>query len=142
MDTRGYNPEELKKLFDSLSPKSGTPCRYCGILSTDKEHVTPRSWIDMCKDMKRMGIDVEIPKEIIVPSCRECNMLALDKVFENIKEKKNYIHEKLKRRYRKLLHFPIWSDEEIMELDGGLRLQVFMFNEVVKIIKRRLRNVS
>jgi hypothetical protein len=136
------NIESLKKLFESLRVKEGEPCVYCGLLATDKEHVFPRSWIEEMKKMKEMGFDVKVPKEIIVPSCRECNLIASDFVFSSLKEKKTYIRKKLLKKYKKFLTTPTWSDEEIQELSGRLREQVFIYNEIVKIMKRRLERLK
>lgn len=134
--------EELKSIYNSLNPKSGKHCVYCGLLATDREHVTPISWINSMKDMKEMGFDVKVPDEVIVPSCRECNAIASAKLFNTFTEKKRHIRERLMKKYKRFYDFKIWKDEEIEELSGRLREQVFYFNEIAKIIKKRLNRVS
>jgi len=136
------NLEDLKRLMHSLNPKEGEPCVYCGALSTDKEHVTPLSWIEYTLEMRACGFEIEVPKEVIVPSCHECNCIAGDIVFKSFKEKKEYIKEHLYKKYKKFLRYPEWEEKEIMELDGNLRKQVFIQNEIVKSIKLRLSNLK
>lgn len=133
--------DSMKATLRSLSVQSGEPCVYCGLLSTDKEHVTPKTWIDAMKEMRSMGFDVVVPEELIVPSCRECNLIAGDKLFDNFKEKRQHIANRLLARYNRFLHFEEWDDDEIAELSGRLREQVFYFNELVKIMKGRLRRI-
>jgi len=130
--------EELKGLYDQMNPKTGEPCVYCGLLATDKEHVIPRIWIDGMKDMLAMGFDVKVPKEIIVPSCRECNNIAGGQVFKSFREKREYIREYLRKKYKKFYKAEVWSDEDIDALSGRLREHVYIFNQVVKVIKKRL----
>lgn len=130
--------EDLAKLWKTLQPKNGDPCVYCGLLSTDKEHVFPISWINSSKELFAAGFDIKIPKEVIVPSCRECNLIATDHLFRTFTEKKAYIREKLLKRYKKFMSFKVWTNEEINELSGNLCQQVFMFNEVAKVLKNRM----
>src|SRR3990167_6379354 len=112
--------KELEGLFNSLSPEVNNyiTCTYCGCPATDREHVTPLSWIKKYQELKDMGIDIDVPKEVIVPSCQECNKLAYDRLFENVRTKKHYINAKIADKYRKLLDSPDWEDEELVELDG------------------------
>jgi hypothetical protein len=55
-----------------------------------------------------------------VPCCQECNVLAGDKVFFWIREKRAYIQKALKERYRKKLRFVVWDEEDLEELGPGL----------------------
>lgn len=134
--------QSLKGVWKSLTPTEGEPCAYCGLLATDREHVTPRAWIEKCKSLKSSGVDVEIPKEIIVPSCRECNLVASDRIFESFQEKRKYIREKIYKRHKKHITQELWRDEEIDELGGRLRELIFFQNEIAKIYKKRFRKLN
>lgn len=136
------NLDDLKKLMHTLNPKKGIPCVYCGALAQDKEHVIPLSWIEYLREMQFLGFNVKVPKEILVASCHECNCIAGDIIFKTFSEKRNYIKEHLYKKYKKFLTYPEWNDGEIMELDGNLRKQVFVTNEIVKSIRRRLENLK
>lgn len=139
MNINDQELQDLKNLLKTLINPQGIPCIYCGTPSIDKEHVVPISWINELKELKFMGIDVDVPEEIIVPSCHECNLFASGTIFKSIKEKKRYIKEKLYKRYKKFLNSPEWTEQEIMELDGRLRQHVFITNEIIKIVRKRLK---
>ena len=132
----------LKKLWEFLKPKEGNPCVYCGLLASEKEHVTPKSYIEGMKELKTLGFDVKIPEEILVPACRECNLIASDKLFKSFADKKRFISERLFKKYHKFLKISSLSEEEILELSGRLQQQVFIFNEIAKIIKVRMQRIK
>lgn len=130
--------QEFRELLKTLSPKEGEHCAYCGILATDKEHVVPLSHLKKLEEMKLQGFDVKIPEYKIVPACHECNLIALDKVFDNFKDKKAYIKKELRRKYRKFVNAPDWTDQEIEELEGELKKYVILSEEIKRITKKRL----
>uniref|UniRef100_A0A6H1ZLB3 Uncharacterized protein n=1 Tax=viral metagenome TaxID=1070528 RepID=A0A6H1ZLB3_9ZZZZ len=138
--------KELKKTFDFLNKYAkndeNNACIYCGLIATDKEHLIPRSWIEETKRLKALGFNVEIPKEVIVPACRECNMIATGNFFKGFKEKKEFIQEKIIKRYKRFAKISFWTEEEINELEGRLREEVFYFNEIAKIIQKRLKKLG
>ena len=142
MQPRSDSISEFKKLFASVQPKDFIPCVYCSAPATDKEHVTPKSFIDLTRDMFAGGIKVSIPNEVLVDSCRECNLLALDAFFSNLRAKKAYIKERFYRRYKKALVAKEWEDSEIMELGENMRWQVFLYNQAIKSIKIRFKYLS
>jgi len=134
--------EEIKDLYRSLIPKDGTPCSYCGLLATDKEHVTPISWIEKAKELKAMGFNVVVPKEKIVSSCRECNLIASARIFESFREKKLYIRWKLTKKYKKWLDREEWDDCELEELSGDFRRRTTIYNEILKLVRKRLETIN
>ena len=137
------NLNELKTLYESLKVKGdGKVCVYCRMPATDKEHLIPRSWIEEMKRLKGMGFDVVVPEEVIVPSCRECNLIASDKVFNSFKEKRDFIKERLLKRYKGFENKPLWTDEEIEELSGRLKEYTFFSNEITKVMKNRLKRLK
>lgn len=120
----------------------GEPCAYCGVYSTDNEHVIPRSWLAQLKEMEHGGLVVNVPKEIVVRSCHECNLLASSRIFSCFSSKKEFIKQKVARRYRKLLKTPLWSDAELRELRGRLQRIVYASNELAKLVRQRLMNLA
>jgi ribosomal protein S27AE len=95
-------------------------CAYCGEYASDVEHVIPK---------------ITALPTLTVPACRECNILAGKRVFSCFEHKKEFIQDKLKTRYRKLLSLPEWDAEEIAEMGPGLRRYIEesqIFREQVK----------
>ena len=122
-----FSDAQLKNLRGRILRQTDLPyiCFYCGEPASDVEHVIPR-----CFSGERT------PK---VWSCRECNLLAGSKLFESIEEKRFFIQNRLRNRYKKILKIPDWSEKEISELSGGLKTTVIAAVECKNWIERRLR---
>lgn len=118
-------------------------CYYCGDPASDVEHVIPKAFIQHLRDLG----DMELWNEIgwysnrlkLVKSCRECNVLLGSKYFGTALERKAFVKKALRRRYKKLLTMPIWTDRELGQLDG--QLQNFVIEGVIRKerLMRRLR---
>ena len=100
-------------------------CFYCGEGASDVEHVIPFSLVGECT-----------PK---VWSCSECNSIASNSLFETIEEKRAYIQNKLRIRYKRVLNYPDWAVDELEELSYTLRQSVISGMEAKKWIERRLK---
>jgi phage FluMu protein Com len=125
--------------------KHDARCAYCGDISTDNEHVIPYSYVTKIpKSMRgRRKKDSHHGKNPnIVRSCRECNSLASNFVFNSFLEKKKYICERVKRRHRKVINCPEWTDEEIEEQDFFLKRYLVHFMLAKKRIEIRIENLE
>jgi hypothetical protein len=100
-------------------------CVYCGDDATTKDHVIPVSFY---KDTKRTSnsryLTSDYGKENLVDCCSECNCIASNKVFDSIDEKRDYIQDKLSRKYKKVLNMPTWFEEDINKLGRNLKREV------------------
>ncbi|MBN1250083.1 MAG: HNH endonuclease [Anaerolineae bacterium] len=77
---------DYKYRWERLIEIYGTTCFWCGEeVATTIDHIIPVSWNE----------DNSI--ENLVPSCALCNLLASDKVFEYIAEKRAYILHRRKQ---------------------------------------------
>lgn len=136
-----YSVEQLKELLDSINPSSMVynKCAYCGAMATELEHVVPRSWFTHSE--KR---DIKHHRSInnIVYSCKECNVLASNSVFENFWEKKRFLRERVTKRYYTLLKSEDWKEDEIEDLEGDLKRYIFFSEQVKKSIRERLINLD
>jgi len=135
---------EIKRLFDTVNRENGLPrCVYCGVfVATDLDHVIPRSYIEDMEELKRLGVDVDVPDTILVNACKFCNCTASNKVFKNFKEKRKYLREQFAKHYRRYLTLPHWSDDEINELSGKLKEQVYWENRIANDMKERFLNAQ
>lgn len=59
-----------------------------------------------------------------VPCCKECNSIAGKKVFESIKDKRAFVQNKLKQKYKKWLKHPVWEADELDALGPVLKQSV------------------
>ena len=73
-----------------------------------------------------------------VPCCTECNSILCDSLEESILERKDRSAELLSKRYRKILAFEEWDDDEIDELSGNLRRMIKASSDARKWAQSRL----
>jgi hypothetical protein len=87
---------------------------YCGENATSRDHFPPQTVAD------RLGYAMQT-----VPACMECNvLLGARPPWFSVRSRRRYIGWLLKKRYRKLLETPTWSDTELQKLGRGLRKYV------------------
>lgn len=98
-------------------------CVYCGESATEKDHVIPLSYY-YNGERKGRHLTAEYGKENLVDSCKECNVMAGGKVFDDIEKKKEYIQERITLKYKKVINMPFWSDDEIKEMSGRMRKEI------------------
>ena len=63
-------------------------------------------------------------KKDTVPSCRECNSILGNRLFQSIGDRAAYLVGRLESRYKKLLSTPSWTEDELAELGRTLRVDV------------------
>lgn len=128
--------KEIKSALAFLKPVYGSkPCAYCKALATDREHVVPFSFLHVGKHSYKYN-------DLIVPSCRECNSLCSDRVFDNFWDKKQYIHERLSLKYKNVLRSPDWNSKDISEMKGELKKLVIFTEELKKLLRIRMENLQ
>jgi len=85
-------------------------CYYCGDTAEVKDHYPPLSTADC------FSVEDDIDW-LLVPSCSECNLLAGSEPHNTLEERREYIQEKLKSRYKKELRLgEHWYDAELEEV--------------------------
>ena len=135
------NLEELeffRTVIKAFRVDEGVRCVYCGNIAQEKEHVTPKNFLNGLVGLGNFQNTVKYHKSMIVPACKECNLIASGQKFRNFTEKKKFIKEKLKNRYRKILLTPFWTDTELLELDFRLREYVLVALEAKRVVQARL----
>jgi len=131
-DSKRFAAREVYQIQDTLY--EAIPCTYCGLPVSDREHVFPQAYQASVPEI----LGVPFASLAIVPSCKECNSLSGQIVFKGIQDKRQYVHEKLKQRYRKVLEIPAWSESELNELSPELAQYVHLGLQRKAIILRRL----
>lgn len=116
-------------------------CYYCGELADTVDHVVPQSYI---KKLQALG-DEELKRKIMarrrttVPCCHECNCLLGATIQKTLGDRKLHLKNRLKRRYKKILGIPKWSERELEELGPALRQHVRAGVGHQEVIERRLQ---
>tara|TARA_R100001530_G_scaffold85252_1_gene59427 strand:+ start:3874 stop:4362 length:489 start_codon:yes stop_codon:yes gene_type:complete len=113
-------------------------CHYCGISADTVDHVPPISYFE---EAKYMYPDIFFVK---VPCCRECNSLAGSTFHINLFERNEFLFDKYKKRYKKILSMPEWTSKELKEKQIGKNLKLKFKNDTnfKQEIKKRLNFLS
>ncbi len=115
-------------------------CAYCGDISTDDEHIVPFSFSRVIGKTKK-GVRLDKRVNNLVRSCKECNSLASNFVFDSFLKKKEYILEAVTRRHRKIINSPSWTDSEIDEMEGFMKSNIVYLMLSKKRLEIRLENL-
>lgn len=114
-------------------------CYYCGsetAKNTQGDHIPPISWA------YALGFDYLTEKEnapfLIVPCCTECNNALGDKKYFTLNKRKGFIASHLRSRYRKLRESPMWTEDDLAELDGRLEEQIRTLQDQRLLVERRI----
>lgn len=101
-------------------------CVYCGKDAECEDHVIPVSFLSDRNRRKNKSWNDNHNKSNnnLVNCCRECNSIASDKVFIDIDDKKDYIQEKLQKKYRKVLDMPDWTEKQINTMGINLATEI------------------
>jgi hypothetical protein len=112
MNNRDHAMEMYHHLYTTPppnhSPRGYIECVYCGEPANCKDHVPPISKVD---DYRTLHLTNEM--YLTLHSCRECNGIASDTLNVTPFDRQTYIHDALRKRYRRHLEQPEWSDREL-----------------------------
>ena len=106
-------------------------CTYCGEHGDSLDHVIPHSYDHVYK--KR-----SYNRKEVVPACTECNSLLGNKLYFTIKDRAGYLHSKYQKRYKKILAYPVWDEEDLDEMSDNFRKSIVAGLDEAKIIKIRI----
>lgn len=105
--------------FYHLKFKNLNTCIYCGEFATERDHIMPICYIQGIELWRPNVYKQFLPHGFcVVPSCGSCNRTAGGKGFTKISIKRDYIQNKLRKKYRKLLKALAWEEEELREIEG------------------------
>ncbi len=111
-------------------------CEYCGLVGDSVDHVPPTS---VRPTLLELGIAARYPF-VEVRSCRECNCGLGHLPLWTVKQRKEYIKKWLRRRYKKYLAIPDWTDSELGTLAQDLRDHTLHGLAVRDLTKARLKH--
>jgi 5-methylcytosine-specific restriction endonuclease McrA len=120
---------------------SAIPCTYCGLPADTEDHIVPMSLLARIEGLStdvRAEILAELPMLIRVYACRQCNSVLGNRVYRGIVDRRDAVKDYLRRKHKRLLKSPDWTDEEIDQLGYTLRDHVKNRMELKKVVKARL----
>lgn len=107
-------------------------CVYCGDWYECRDHFIPVSWASVYRTYHVNNL---------VHSCRKCNSILGDKVFGSMEERSQYVLEEYEERTQWLMRFPEWTQDELDELDWGLKCLVESKMALKYIAKAKIANL-
>ena len=117
---------------------SCVPCLYCGQPANSRDHVITRRMREVVELRYGPGSPQLHRVPNTVPACKECNCIAGARLFYTISAKRRYIQARLKAKNFRLLNGDTWTDEELDELSGTLRVHVVGLQYQKEIMKSRI----
>ncbi len=118
-----------------------TPCYYCGLPATTVDHVIPQSLI---KDLAILEDDY-VTRQLYdrhrvreVDACRECNSALGAQYFDTLAKRKQWVQAWLRKRYKRVLVTPPWTDSELGQLSRRLQAHVIQSLDEKRVLLRRL----
>jgi hypothetical protein len=103
--------------------------------ATCRDHVVP---VTVWRAYESIGIKPPENRILMVPSCRECNSFLGSTIQRTLEERKRFLKQKLRKRYKKLLASPLWKDDEIDALGPHLKGMIRDLQNQQKIVRLRL----
>lgn len=110
------------------------PCVYCGMPADTVDHVPPRHMRVQIQALGLVGI-----QEREVPACRECNSALGARPLLTVTERRDYMKDFIRRRYKSVLRMKDFTEEELLELGESLRGMIRRNLSMRQIIQQRLR---
>lgn len=87
----------------------GEMCVYCGMRPDHWDHFPPAT-------VSRSGF--------LIPACRECNCIAGTSHPFDFTARCELVKDKLRKRNRKWLRFPLWSQDDKEEMSDGFQREI------------------
>jgi hypothetical protein len=113
-------------------------CAYCGSVATSLDHVVPRHFLERMVDS---GINHPLLRNgrvLVVPSCRECNVGLGGQFFRTFAERREWVHRWLRKRYRRLIEMPEWTEAQLAQMGPVMRQHIRSSQRKRDIILERL----
>jgi hypothetical protein len=101
----------------------GRCCIYCGEAANSDEHFPPASYSS---------------RGYILPSCVECNSFAGIACPTDFEARAQFVKNKLKKKYKRHLRSPDWSNDEMSEIGFNLKTGVKVWQKQREIARDRV----
>lgn len=110
-----------------------TACIYCGVPADSIDHIPPRHMRDQL-----LGVGLVAMHEREVSSCRECNSALGARPLITITERRDYIKEYLRRRYKSVLRIKDWREDDLALFGDDLRKMILRGIALKQLTRERI----
>ena len=129
---RHYRFSKLSHLYTRIKTNS---CIYCGDLCNSVDHVPSIHSVDRLGTLHFDNLNVVL---LAVDSCIECNVVLKDSPAYTVLDRVKLLAKRYKKKYKSDLDTPVWSVEEIDELDYSLSSYIEQRMIIKTWIERKL----
>jgi hypothetical protein len=105
----------------------GSECVYCGETATSVDHLLPRGFTG---EADRLRVPV-------VPACQECNSTLGAVFMPDIFDRREYVHHKMKIRYKKYMNIIQWGEYDLEQF--GRQLRTMLLKQMAEADRLRAR---
>jgi NMD protein affecting ribosome stability and mRNA decay len=113
---------------------SARPCMYCGVPAGTVDHIPPKSIRDF---LLSQGLYDRYPN-VEVDACHECNCLLGARPLWTIVVRKRFIKQALRRRYKRILSMPDWTDAELGRMSPTMQATIQARIDIREWVNRRI----
>lgn len=115
-------------------------CYYCGQQADSVDHVVPQDVLRMLAALSDIAITRAVLRKraLRVWACRECNSLASCSIQDSLQGRRQFVKDKLKKKYRKILELPKWEPEELEDMGYVLRKYIEHAADIKALIEQRI----
>lgn len=117
-------------------------CYYCGEIADTVDHVVPQSMLQKLSTLEDEDVTallVRFNRRLTVPACFDCNVTLGNSYQDTLAKRKDELKRRLRRRFKKYLDIPEWSDRELGQLGEHLQQRVLAGIYKQQVVLRRLR---
>lgn len=113
-------------------------CAYCGIIADSIDHLVPRHLLSRAEESMLDLSKIYRLQKWTLPACRECNSAIGGRIFPSIKERRKCAQDYIRKKYKRILEMPEWTEEELMEMGPIAQRDILMELEKKRVLKERL----
>lgn len=122
--------KQYRKLLNyRYSKYPAETCFYCGTYAEAYDHVPPIAC--MCEE-----------EGLLIPACSECNGILGSSYIKRLRNRKAYLLKTYKKKYKKLMEAPCWTEEELNTLSYDLRVAIETSEIKKAVVFNKLNHLS
>lgn len=133
--------QELRQIHKKAVSSDHRVCSYCGASSECQDHALPLDYFHENREIAAVMYNIQGYKTVY--SCRSCNALAGYSWANSFSERKAIILERFEKKFKKEIKAKDWTEEEINECRGMLRIslkEAVLWDRFVKLRHENLKS--
>ena len=114
--TKLGSDRDARTQFYYFKPYDTDDCVYCGNPAECLDHFLPVIYAYVAAQFKESGVTFPL-----LPACNSCNLTASSSVQSTIRDRRQHVQKRLRKRFDSRLSAREWDADELAELAPSLR---------------------